>query len=65
MIQEILSVKWNINFTFIKTKILSLSKIKFYLYQKSKFVFIKSQILSLSKFYSIFSINYLAIFLTN
>jgi len=46
----------------IKYKILSLSKRKFYLYQKSKFIFIKNQILSLSKFYLIFAINYLDIF---
>jgi len=49
----------------IKYQILSLSKTKLYLYQKSKFIFIKNQILSLSKFSFLFDINYLDIFLTN
>jgi len=49
----------------IKYQILSQSKTKVYLYQKSKFIFIKNEILSLSKFYLIFSIDYLDIFLTN
>jgi len=46
----------------IKYQISSISKTKFYLYQKSKFIFIKNQILSLSKFYLIFTINSLDIF---
>jgi len=65
MVYKILCVKWNINFRFIKTQILSLlkksitslSKIKFYVYIKSNdifnkisnFISIKNQILSLSK----------------
>ena len=56
MVHKILFVKWNINFVFIKTQILSLSKNQLYLYRKSNFMIIKNRMISLIK-YQILSLS--------
>jgi len=56
MVHEILCVKQNINFMFIKTQILSLSKKQLHLYRKSNLIFTKNQMITLIK-YQILSLS--------